>query len=355
MTGMRRRLAALAGSVLGLGMLPVLAAQPATAASPDLFFSEYVEGGGYNKAIEVYNGTGAPVDLAGYEIVLYTNGGTSPNSTYRMSDTLADGDVFVVANGQADAPVLAAADDTSGAINWNGDDAVALTKGGETLDVIGQIGVDPGSYWGSGSTTTQDHTLRRKGSITAGDPDGTDEFDPAAEWDGYAKDTFDGLGSHTTSGPTPDAAPTVKSTDPGNGNSEVAPTEDLAVTFSEPVTADDGALTLACDGSPVATTVSGADASYTLDPESDLPQGARCTLTVHADKVADQDGDPTPMGKDKSVTFRVADCAADYTPAYAIQGAGRHQPAGEQVPRHRGCRRRRLRDRWSRAASTSRT
>ena len=36
----------------------------AFAASNDLFFSEYVEGSSNNKALEIYNGTGAPIDLA---------------------------------------------------------------------------------------------------------------------------------------------------------------------------------------------------------------------------------------------------------------------------------------------------
>ena len=35
----------------------------AFAAPTDLFISEYVEGSSNNKAIEIFNGTGAPVDL----------------------------------------------------------------------------------------------------------------------------------------------------------------------------------------------------------------------------------------------------------------------------------------------------
>ena len=37
------------------------------ACAPDLFFSEYIESGA-NKLIEIYNGTGAAVDLADYQI-----------------------------------------------------------------------------------------------------------------------------------------------------------------------------------------------------------------------------------------------------------------------------------------------
>ncbi len=327
MTGTRRHLAALAGSVLGLGMLPLLAVPPATAASDDLFFSEYVEGSAYNKAIEVYNGTGAAVDLSAYTVELYSNGSAVVSQSVGLGGTLASGDVFVLAHQSADPAILAVADQLNSSVaNWNGDDAVALVKGTATIDVIGQIGEDPGSQWGSGLTSTADNTLRRKGSVTAGDPDGSDAFDPAAEWDGYAKDTFDGLGSHTTSGPAPDLAPTVESTEPGDGNSEVAPTESLAVTFNEPVTAGDGAFSLICDGSPVALTVSGGDTSYALDPGSELPQGASCTLTVHADAVVDQDGEPTPMAADKTVDFETADCGADYTAAYEVQGDGETSP-----------------------------
>ena len=36
----------------------------ALAASNDLYFSEYVEGSSNNKALEIFNDTGAPVDLA---------------------------------------------------------------------------------------------------------------------------------------------------------------------------------------------------------------------------------------------------------------------------------------------------
>ena len=44
--------------------------------APDLFISEYIEGSSFNKAIEIYNGTGASVDLAagGYILELYSNG-----------------------------------------------------------------------------------------------------------------------------------------------------------------------------------------------------------------------------------------------------------------------------------------
>jgi predicted extracellular nuclease len=168
-----------------------------TAATSELFFSEYIEGSSYNKALEIYNGTGAAVDLSTYSISRYSNGASSPTDTHTLSGSLADGDVFVVAHASADPLILAETDLTDGVINHNGDDAYALYNGATMIDVIGRIGEDPGSYWGTGGVTTQDHTLVRKDTICAGDTDGSDLFDPATEWDGYANNYFDALGSHT--------------------------------------------------------------------------------------------------------------------------------------------------------------
>jgi hypothetical protein len=190
--------------VLAFGALGVLT-QPASAAAADLFISEYIEGSSYNKAIEVYNGTGGPVDLSLYSLELYSNGSASPSQSVTLSGTLADGDVFVLANSGAYAEILAVADLLNNSVaNFNGDDVVALRKGADLIDVFGQIGVDPGSYWGSGAVTGKDHTLVRKADICVGDPDGSDAFDPAIQWDAYANNTMDMLGSHTANcGETP--------------------------------------------------------------------------------------------------------------------------------------------------------
>jgi hypothetical protein len=91
---------------------------------------------------------------------------------------------------------LAFANQTSSALNHNGDDALALVHiaTNTIVDVIGKIGEDPGTTWGTGDITTTNHTLRRKTTIVTGDTEAFDAFDPAVEWDGYAQDTFDGLG-----------------------------------------------------------------------------------------------------------------------------------------------------------------
>ena len=199
----RRPLVALVALVLAASLLPWAIAQGvrANGGIAELFFSEYIEGSSNNKALEIYNGTGAPVDLAAgsYSVFMSFNGGSS-TLTIALTGTVAAGDVFVLAQSAADPAILAQADLTNGSGWFNGDDAVVLQKNGTAVDSIGQIGFDPGSEWGTGLVSTQDNTLRRMATICAGDADATDAFDPAAQWDGYAQNTFDGLGAHTTTG-----------------------------------------------------------------------------------------------------------------------------------------------------------
>ena len=122
---------------------------------------------------------------------------------------MLDGDVFVVANPSANAAILAVADATSGGINHNGNDAYALLNGSTEIDVIGQIGVDPGSAWGVEPITTVNHTLVRKSTVCEGDPDGSDAFDPAVEWDAFSTDYTDVLGAYTAECGTGPADPKI--------------------------------------------------------------------------------------------------------------------------------------------------
>lgn len=169
----------------------------------ELFFSEYIEGSSNNKALEIYNGTGAPINLGtnGYNVQMFFNGSATAGLTINLTGTVANGDVFVLAQSSADAAILAQADQTNSSGWYNGDDAVVLRKGTTIIDVIGQVENDPGTEWGTGLTSTADNTLRRKIGIETGDANGGDAFNPATEWNGFATDTFSGLGSHTIAVP----------------------------------------------------------------------------------------------------------------------------------------------------------
>ena len=192
---MRRYLLAVAISVL---CLPVFG-------QTGVFFSEYIEGTSNNKALEIYNGTGAPLNISNYRVRMYFNGSSSAGTTVTLAGTVAPGDVFVLAQSAATAAIAAQADQFSSASWYNGDDAITLEfiPTNSVVDSIGQIGFDPGSEWGTGLVSTADNTLRRKAAITTGDTNATNVFDPSIEWDGFATDTFGGLGSHNFTPPPP--------------------------------------------------------------------------------------------------------------------------------------------------------
>ena len=179
----------------------------------DLFFSEYGEGSGSNKYLEIYNGTGADVDLSNYLIMQSTNGWQGYDNIDTLSGTLANGDVYVIANSSASNSILVEADLTESVItNFNGNDARALIKvvGGDTtiLDYIGSFGSDPGIGWDVAGVTnaTANHTLTRKRAVTGGNTSwtlsaGTNVTD--SEWIIHDQNTWTYLGSHTMTEPNP--------------------------------------------------------------------------------------------------------------------------------------------------------
>jgi hypothetical protein len=211
----------------------------------DLIISEYLEGTGNNKALEIYNTSPNPISLANYRILRHDNGNASftaiegemqlptnitmqPYSSYVMALNLTDPS----GTGQSEpiSTVLQAAADTllcpgcatgtgnSRVLCFNGDDALALQKnvGGTwtNIDIFACIGerptnssgsFSPGAGWTSiapyasmpasyNSTVsgpyfkqywTQDRTLRRKSSVKQGvsvNP-AFNSFNPSVQWD----------------------------------------------------------------------------------------------------------------------------------------------------------------------------
>ncbi len=185
--------------------------EPGATYAPDLFLSEYIEGSAYNKGVEIYNGTGHPVNLSGYRLANYYNGLLTPNLLALPDTLLANGSCFTIAYATASAPLLALADviTNNGSVNFNGDDAVVIEKtingtDWSYVDIFGRIGDDPGTAWtGTDGYTTVNKTLVRKASVYNGitvSPTGTG---PTAfttlnsEWDMYDVDTFTNFGIHS--------------------------------------------------------------------------------------------------------------------------------------------------------------
>jgi uncharacterized protein len=287
---------------LAVVVLAFVLAPGAHAASNDLFFSEVIEGSSNNKALEIVNDTGAAVDLnaAAYNVQMFFNGSTTAGLTINLTGTVANGDVFVLAHASAVQAILDQADQTNGAGWFNGDDAIVLRKGTTVLDVVGQIGIDPGTEWGTGLTSTADNTLRRKLSITGGDPDGSNPFDPSVEWDGFATDTFDGLGQHLA-GPVVATCPTVTVSQGTAGSGQVSATDadgrviSLAVTSVTPPPVS-GSISL---GPTTPAAATGGTATATLTVDAATPAGTYSVL------VTATNDDATPQTGTCTATVRV--------------------------------------------------
>ncbi len=160
----------------------------------DLFFSEYLEGTSNNKALEIYNPTSSAVNLAGYIIYRSNNGSPVYQDSLFLSGTIPAGGVYVVGNPSAVAAILAVSDTLHTVTFFNGDDVLHLRHNGILLDVIGELGVDPGTNWPVGSGATSEFTLVRMASIQQGNTNWTIN---ATEWDVYPQNEMTHIGNHT--------------------------------------------------------------------------------------------------------------------------------------------------------------
>lgn len=213
----------------------------------DLFISEYVEGTGNNKALELYNPTNAAIDLSDYKLVRYSNGGTTPYAV-ELEGTIAPKSTFVAVldkrdpNGTGfeqpvDSALQEKADiflcpvyEVNRMMYFNGNDAVTLEKisNGAIVDLFGFVGppmTSDDNGWGSLNDTTitynsggvptqytiqnyivgplfwlswtENNTLIRKPEVSEGVKANPPQyFVVYEEWDSIPVNTFDSLGFH---------------------------------------------------------------------------------------------------------------------------------------------------------------
>lgn len=152
----------------------------------DLFISTYVEGSSWNKALEIYNGTGRSVDLSKYTLQKQSNGAGYFGSTLSLTGTLDNNKTYVIVHKQAGPELMAKANlVTDSVLQFNGNDAVSLQRSGVTIDMVGEANAGADVNWG------MDVTLQRKSFVTH--PISTYH---AAEWQSYGIDTYSMLGNH---------------------------------------------------------------------------------------------------------------------------------------------------------------
>ena len=159
-------------------------------ASP-LLFTEYVEGTGFNKALEIMNVSGSPVDLDAFriEMVQKSNSGNTPINLGSLSGTLAPNEMVVLVKDHDDSDINLHESiklHAMAGLDSNGDDTVFLKRGTETIDTIGTLGTENSAPY------IKDMTLERISTSVAT----SGEYVPS-EWLQKATDTFSGLGARS--------------------------------------------------------------------------------------------------------------------------------------------------------------
>ena len=167
----------------------------------ELFFSEYADGYANNKYYEIYNPTSVSVSLSGYVVSVFPNGSTSSSNwlSFSSNSIIGPNGIYIVANPNADTAILNYADTTSNTASFNGNDALALFNGTDTLDIIGVIGIDPGSGWtvgtGVGTGSTKDYTLVRSDTFSSGTTNWTMGTN---QWQVFPQNDTSHLGWHSS-------------------------------------------------------------------------------------------------------------------------------------------------------------
>ncbi|MFZ4581446.1 MAG: endonuclease [Paludibacter sp.] len=135
--------------------------QPASKAG-DLIISTYVEGSSYNKAIEIYNGTGKTVDLSKYALRKQSNGDGAFGVVLPLSGQLQNNKTYTIVNRTATNSTLLQRANllNDSIIQVNGNDAICLTRSGMIIDMVGEANAGANVIWGL------DVTLQRKNTVT---------------------------------------------------------------------------------------------------------------------------------------------------------------------------------------------
>jgi hypothetical protein len=165
-----------------------------------IIISEYFEGTGNNKCIELYNPTPNAIDLTTYSLKIYFNGSSTAGTDFNLAGTINSCQTYVICNSAATAPYTAIADETNGGISFNGDDAIGIYNGGTLVDLFGEIGFDPGVEWTDVAPGTSDGAFIRNANYCTPVTTNPATFDSftAANWTSVSIAGTGDLGSHTT-------------------------------------------------------------------------------------------------------------------------------------------------------------
>jgi hypothetical protein len=290
--------------------------------------------GAADEFVELYNRSVAPVDVGGWLIRGSNSSGVvSTRATIPSGTVIPPNCYFLATNSSTSGGPYSGAvpGDITFATGITDDGGIGLVQPDGT--VVDAVGMSTGSAFKEGTplanlgTANLDRGYERKPGGAAGN--GQDTDDNATDFQLLAPSNPQN--SLSTCLPADaDVAPFVASTIPANNAIDVPVDSTVTIEFSEPVTVSAGWYSIECETSGVHTAAeSGGPVTYALDPDADFADAENCTVTVFADEVVDQDGEPQTMAADYVFGFRTA---GPPTKISEIQGRAHISPlAGERV------------------------
>ncbi|TXD59958.1 T9SS type A sorting domain-containing protein [Polaribacter sp. IC066] len=147
----------------------------------ELFFSEYVEGTGFNKALEIVNLTSNNINLTSYTIKRQSGG--EWEAPLQLVGNIAINDVYVIINSDATNNTLLQQKDlevnNTTPMTFNGDDRIGLYKNDVLIDMIGDLdGTD---------VFAENITLRRNTNVK----EPNINYSEQGEWSDFYSTTID--------------------------------------------------------------------------------------------------------------------------------------------------------------------
>jgi uncharacterized protein len=195
---------------------------------------------------------------------------------------------------------------------------------GALAQIIDLVGYDGANMFEGAPTPTLSNTtaaLRNNNGCTETDNNAADFSVGGPTPRNSAYPTFNCSG---------DTAPSVASTTPANGATEVPTNTNVSITFSEAVSVSGSWYAISCGTSDGHTaSVSGGPTTFTLDPDSDFAASETCTVTIFAASVSDQDTNDPPDNMSANYVFSFTTVAPSVA-IHEIQGASHISPKNGQ-------------------------
>ncbi|MDD5368383.1 MAG: ExeM/NucH family extracellular endonuclease, partial [Anaerolineaceae bacterium] len=325
-------------AILAAGLLFGTAGSPALArldelpsASPSLVISQFQVAGKTGAAsdefVEMHNNGSTSVNLNGYQLVSKNAIGTSDFELFTPSTNLV-----IPAGGYF---LLAASPGYTGTVTPDATYPASLAAPGggiairnATSAILDSLGYgNATNAYVEGAVTTSpsngNSMLRKNGGCQDTDDNFTDfsSHSPSAP--------RNSLSPIQTCGPV-DNPPSISSTSPAGGATNVSLTSDLSLTFSEAVTPAQGWFTISCtlSGAHSAAVFTPDQLTFSLNPGDDFILGDSCTVIIDHARIAEQEHPTETMVDDYSWSFAVIQeaCGGSYTHIHAIQGSGSSSP-----------------------------